>query len=32
MLEQNSYDTETKAKVTLAFQELVEHLNTTDPA
>ncbi|EAQ49672.1 MULTISPECIES: exonuclease SbcCD subunit D C-terminal domain-containing protein [Leeuwenhoekiella] len=32
MLEQNSYDEETKTQVTLAFQELVEHLNTADPA
>ncbi len=32
MLDQSSYDAETKAQVTLAFQELVEHLITADPA
>ncbi|MCC4214519.1 exonuclease SbcCD subunit D C-terminal domain-containing protein [Leeuwenhoekiella parthenopeia] len=32
MLEQNSYDAETKAEVTRAFQELVEQITNADPA
>ena len=32
MLEQNSYDTETKAQVTQAFQEILEHIHTADQA
>ncbi|MAW94090.1 MULTISPECIES: exonuclease SbcCD subunit D C-terminal domain-containing protein [unclassified Leeuwenhoekiella] len=32
MLEQSSYDPETKAQVEQAFQQIVEQLNTADPA